>query len=386
GLEREKLQSEYDQLMATIADYKDILAHDERVWAIIEKDLRDVAKTYGDPRKTRIEADALDIDQDDLVPKDNIVISLTADGYIKRMSVSSYRTQGRGGRGIKGAKTRGEDVVTQVLSTTTHHNLLFFTNRGRVYGLRAYQLPTFDRTAKGMPIINFISLDPGEKVLTILARETDASSEDALFFATAQGMVKKTVLTEYDYMPSSGKIAIDLQPGDTLAGVHCLGADSEVILVTANGMSIRFSTDDVRAMGRDTRGVRGITLAEGDHVVGLAVASETPALLLLTSGGYGKRTAVDSFRLQSRGGKGVRCYRVDSDTGHVVFADSVVPEDELLLFTAKGIANRQRLKDIRQIGRATKGVKVIRLDQGDTLATASLVVSEDFLAAAEAGL
>jgi len=383
GLGREKLQSEYDQLMATIADYRDILARDARVWEIIEKDLKEVAKQYGDPRKTRIEAEELNIDQDDLVPRENIIISLTDDGYIKRINLGAYRVQGRGGKGIKGAKTKGEDVVTQVVSTTTHHNLLFFTDKGRVFGLRAYQLPSYDRTAKGMPVINYISLNPGEKVLSILPTSVGESSADQyLFFATSQGQVKKTALAEYDFMPSNGKIAIDLQPEDTLAGVHLLSREDEVILVTSKGMSIRFSTEQARPMGRDTKGVRGITLGPGDLVVDMAIATQAPDLVLLTSGGYGKRTAVEEFRIQSRGGKGVRCYRVSDATGSVIFCRGVSNDEELILFTSKGIANRQKLEDIRKIGRATKGVRVIKLGEGDTLATASVVVSEDFLAKA----
>lgn len=385
GLEREKLQSEYDALTATIADYKDILANDPRVWEIIEKDLQIVGKTYGDPRKTRIENEEMNIDADDLVPKENIIISLTDDGYVKRMPLSVYRTQGRGGRGIKGAKTKGEDVVTQVVSTTTHHNLLIFTDKGRVYGLRAYAIPAFDRTAKGMPIINYISLDSDEKVLTILPTAVGENIDTQyLFFATSLGQIKKTSLAEYDYMPSSGKIAIDLVDQDTLAGVHLLSKEDEIILVTAMGMSIRFATAQTRPMGRDTRGVRGITLGEGDRVVDMAIATQAPDLVLLTIRGYGKRTSVSEFRAQSRGGKGIRCYKVSDATGPVLFCRGVSEDEELILFTSKGIANRQRLEEIRQIGRATKGVRVIRLDEGDSLAAASVVVSEDFLASAAA--
>lgn len=381
GLEREKLQAEYDQLQLTIADFQDILAKDERVFGLIESDLREVGKTYGDPRRTRIEAEVLNIEEDDLVPRENIIISLTEDGYVKRMPLVTYRTQGRGGRGIKGARTKGADVVTQVVSTTTHHNLLFFTDKGRVYGLRAFHIPAFDRTAKGMPIVNYISLEPGERVLTILPTSIGNSPEgNFLFFATTQGQVKKTNLSEYDYMPSTGKIAIDLQEADTLAGVRLLAQEDEVILVTAKGMSIRFATSDARPMGRDTRGVRGIMLGAGDVVVDLAIATAAPDLVLLTQSGYGKRTSVSEFRTQGRGGKGIRCYKVSEVTGPVVFCRGVSDAEELILFTAKGVANRQKLEQIRQIGRATKGVRVIRLDEGDTLAAASVVVSEDFLA------
>ncbi len=378
NLELNKLQGEQEELNKTINHLEEVLASPEEVLRIIKSDLLDLKKKYGDERRTAINPSELEIGQEELIPRTKVVISLTETGYIKRIPVRTYRTQRRGGKGVRGMKTKDTDVVDHLAVTTTHHTLLFFTNTGRVFGLKAYRVPKYDRTARGMSVNNLISLRPDERVVAQLPVES-FMGKGFIFMATANGIVKKTALKEYAFIPSTGKIALGVDEGDSLEWIRLTTGDDHVVLATAQGKSIRFKETDVRSMGRGARGVKGIRLGRGDSVVGMTRVAEGKDLLLVTEGGYGKRTAFKEFTLQNRGGSGLICARVTKRTGEVCAIRTAGEEDEILLMSAQGIIIRSKVNSISRIGRATQGVKVMNLDEGDKVAALALVMKEEEL-------
>ncbi|MCD6218356.1 DNA gyrase subunit A [bacterium] len=379
GLEREKVQKEYEEVQQLIAELEAILAHRTRVLDIIRKDLKEISKTYGDERKTLIQIESEDIDAEDLIPKENVVITLTHDNYIKRLPLKSYKIQHRGGKGIRGMKTKDTDQVEEIISTTTHHDLLFFTNKGKVYGLRAHRIPQAGRVGKGIPLINLISLGPNEKVMYIHPMKTRQTQGFALI-TTSKGIIKKTPLKEYAYMPSNGKIAIKLDDGNELVSARVTSGEDEIIMVTKNGQSIRFRESDVRSMGRTARGVKGMRLKGDDCVIGMAKIGEGDDVMLISRKGYGKRTSPTEFKTQKRGGSGIICYKVTDKTGPVQWVRMVNGDEEFLIITTSGILIRAAVKQVSKIGRSTQGVRVIRLNSGDEVANAALVVKQSELA------
>lgn len=377
NLELTRLQKEMEELAKTINRLEEILASKEEILKIIKSELIDLKKKYGDNRRTLIHPSEIEIGQEELIPRTKIIISMTETGYIKRMPVRQYKTQRRGGRGIRGMSTKETDQVDTIRVTTTHHTILFFTNTGRVFGLKAYRVPKYDRNARGLPVNNLISLQPDEKVVAVLPLES--FDEGYIFMATNKGIVKKTSLEDYAFIPSSGKIALGLDEDDALEWIKVTSGEDDVILATKQGKSIRFKETDVRPMGRTARGVRGIRLGKNDTVVDMVTVEEGHDLLLITEGGYGKRTDFDEFTQQNRGGSGLICARVTKKTGTVLNILCAAPEDELLLMSQHGILIRSRVDSISKIGRATQGVRVMNLDEGDRVASCALVVKSEEL-------
>lgn len=378
NLELTKLQAEMEELNKTISRLEEILGDQNEVLKIIKSDLQDIKKKFADERRTIINPNEVEIGQEELIPKSKIVVSLTGTGYIKRIPVRTYKTQKRGGRGVRGMATKQEDTVEHLIVATTHHNLLFFTNTGRVFGLKAYRVPKYDRTARGLPVNNLISLGPEERVVALLPLES-FDEKGFIFMATANGTVKKTALEEYAFIPSTGKIALGLDEGDNLEWVRLTSGEDEVILATSQGKSIRFKETDVRPMGRTARGVRGIRLGKDDHVIGMVRVRDGKDLLLVNTNGYGKRSAFEEFSVQNRGGSGVIASRVTKKTGLVCSIRTAGEEDEVLLMSKQGIMIRSKVDSISLIGRATQGVKLMNLDEGDHVAACALVVKEEEL-------
>lgn len=375
GLEREKVEKEFEEVQQLILELESILGDRKKVLEIISSDIKEIAKLYGDERKTVIQIESEEFDAEDLIPKENVVITLTNDNYIKRIPLLSYKVQGRGGKGVRGMTTKETDFVQEILSTTTHHDLLFFTNHGKVYGLRAHRIPPAGRSAKGIPLINLISLGPNESVMFIYPMKKQMK-EGYVFISTTNGIVKKTPLAEYAYMPTNGKIAIGLEGDNELVSVKVTHGDDEILMVTKKGMSIRFHEKNVRSMGRTARGVKGITLKKDDRVVGMALTHEGKEVILVGQKGYGKRTPASEFKTQSRGGKGIICYKVTEKTGPVKWVKMVNGGEEFLIITTQGIIIRSSVDQVSSIGRATQGVRVIKLDKDTEVANATLVVSE----------
>jgi len=378
NLELTKLQAEQEELNKIIKRLEEILGDHKEVLKIIKSDLVDIKKKYGDERRTIINPEMIEIGSEELIPKTKVILSLTKTGYIKRIAVKSYKTQHRGGRGVRGMSTKETDEVGYIRVTTTHHTLLFFTNTGRVFGLKAYRVPKYDRTARGLPVNNLISLQPDERVVALLPVES-FEEPGYIFMATHKGTVKKTALEDYAFIPSSGKIALGLDEGDQLEWIRLTSGEDEVILATKQGKSIRFKETDVRPMGRTARGVKGIRLGKNDSVVDLVTVEEGKDLLLVMDHGYGKRTAFDEFTLQNRGGSGLICARVTSKTGTVLNILSAAEDDELILISKGGIVIRSEVSKISRIGRATQGVKLMNLDEGDAVASCALVMKEEDL-------
>jgi DNA gyrase subunit A len=352
---------------------------------IIKRELDELAKKYGDDRRTEIAGEIEDFSVEDLIPEEEMVVTVSHEGYIKRMPVDTYRRQRRGGRGVAGMATKEEDWVERLFVASTHDYILFFTARGRVHWLKVHRVPQTGRTARGRPIVNLIRVNRDDKI-TAMVPVREFSEDRYLLFATRKGMVKKTSLAAYANVRSSGINAISVVDGDELMDVRLTQPGDEVVLATRNGKAIRFEEGQVREMGRVARGVKGIVLGRGDHVVGLVVVSGEAALLVVTEKGMGKRTQIAQYRLQRRGGKGVINIRLSPKTGKVVSIKEVRDGDELVLVTRKGIVNRQRVKEIRETGRNAQGVRLVNLDAGDQLVDVTRVVSEKqeaVLAAAE---
>ena len=380
GLEREKLENEHADLVKRIAELKAILGDENILLGVIKTEITAIADKYGDDRRSKIGYDELDISMEDLVPRGNTVIAMTKLGYIKRMTVDNFKSQNRGGKGIKGMQTIDEDYIEDLLMTTTHHYLNFFTNQGRVYRLKAYEIPEAGRTARGVAIINLLNLNPGEKI-TAMIPISNYDDNKNLFMITKKGIAKKTPLMEYSNVRKNGLAAINLREDDELIEVKVTDKDSEIFLVTRFGMCIRFLETDVRATGRTSMGVIGMNLSDGDCIVGMQLASQGDSLLIASENGLGKRTPMDEFTVQKRGGKGVKCYKITDKTGDVVGVKAVNDDNEIMMITTEGIIIQLRVQEISTLGRITSGVKLINLKDGVKVAQIAKVrekiVSDD---------
>ena len=365
SLEVHKLNEELEELEALIADLNDILASPARVLSIINDELEEVKNNYGNPRKTEISIDMGDIDIEDLIPKEEVVVSMTHGGYIKRQSASEYKAQRRGGIGISAHKTKEEDFVERMFVTNSHNDLMFFTNLGKVYTIKAYEIPEAQRQAKGRAIVNLLNLSPEEKVTTIIP--TIKNEEGSLLMATKNGLIKKTDLKEFANIRNSGKIAIKLVDNDELIGVSFTKGNDDIIIAASNGKCIRFNEKDVRQMGRTSQGVKSISLDKNCHVVDMVVAVETSNLVTITEYGYGKRTSLNDYRVQTRGGKGVKAGNFNEKTGGLVSLKVIGEDEDLMLIADNGVIIRMRASDINLIGRNTLGVKVMKLREGSKI-------------------
>lgn len=363
GLEREKLENEHKELEIRIRELKAILADEKLLLGVIKKEMTETAEKYGDDRRSKIGYDEFDISMEDLIPMENTVIAMTKLGYIKRMTVDNFKAQNRGGKGIKGMQTIEDDFIEDLLMTTTHHYLNFFTNMGRVYRLKAYEIPEAGRTARGTAMINLLQLNPGEKITAMIPiREYDDSKN--LFMVTKCGIVKKTPLTEFANVRKNGLAAINLREDDELIEVKTTEKDREIFLVTKHGMCIRFRETDVRATGRASMGVIGMNLDASDEIVGMQLQTQGDSLLIVSENGMGKRTFLEEFTVQKRGGKGVKCYKITEKTGDVVGVKAVRDDHEIMMITTEGIIIQLRMEDISTLGRITSGVKMINLEKG----------------------
>ena len=361
GLEREKLENEYKELMARIEQLKAILADRKVLLGVIRREILTVSEKYGDDRRTSIGFDEYDLSMEDLIPRENTVITMTKLGYIKRMTVDNVRSQNRGGKGIKGMQTIEDDYIEELLMTTTHHYLMFFTNTGRVYRLKAYEIPEASRTARGTAIVNLLQLQPGEKITAVIPMRKYEKGH-YLFMATKKGLVKKTPLEEYENVRKTGLAAIALRDDDELIEVKTTDNEKEIILVTKFGQCIRFKENDVRTTGRVSMGVRGINLLDGDEVVGMQICTQGDYLLVVSENGMGKRTPMAEFTVQLRGGKGVKCYKITEKTGNLIGSKAVNEDNEIMMITTEGIIIRTPCSGISVMGRITSGVKLMDVD------------------------
>ena len=368
GLEREKLEAEYAELMEKIRKLQAILADRNLLLRVIREEILEISEKYGDDRRTSIGFDAFDISMEDMIPRENTVITMTKLGYIKRMTVDNFRSQNRGGKGIKGMQTIEDDYIEELMMTTTHHYVMFFTNTGRVYRLKAYEIPEASRTARGTAIINLLQLMPGERITAVIP--INKFEEDQyLVMATRKGLVKKTPIQDYANVRKIGLAAISLREDDELIEVKVTNNKKDIILVTKDGQCIRFKETDVRTTGRVSMGVRGINLMDGDEVVAMQLNSQGYYLLVVSENGMGKRTSISEFTCQNRGGKGVKCYKITEKTGNVIGAKAVNEENEIMMITTEGIIIRLQCSDISILGRITSGVKLINLSDGVTVAS-----------------
>ena len=372
GLEREKLEAEYKELMARIRRLEAILADRNLLLRVIREEILAISEKYGDERKTAIGFDELDISMEDMIPNENTVITMTKLGYIKRMTVDNFRSQNRGGKGIKGMQTIEDDYIDELLMTTTHHYLMFFTNMGKVYRLKAYEIPEAGRTARGTAIINLLQLQAGEKITAVLSLK-DYSQGQYLFMATKSGIVKKTPIQDYANVRKTGLAAISLKDDDELIEVKFTDNKKDIILVTKYGQCIRFKDTDVRSTGRVSMGVRGINLSDGDEIIGMQLCSQGDYLLIVSEKGMGKRTSMSEFSVQNRGGKGVKCYKITEKTGNVVGVKAVNDDNEVMMITTEGIIIRIACSDISILGRITSGVKLMNLDEKVSVASIAKV-------------
>ncbi len=364
GLEREKLENEYKELLEKIDYFRRVLADEQLVLKIIKEELQEVKNKFGDARKTQIADDHTKIQIEDLIAEEDVVITMTHNGYIKRLPIDTYKSQKRGGRGVAGLATKESDVVEHLFITTTHHHLLVFTNKGKVYRLKVYEIPEGSRQAKGTAIINLLGIN-NDEIVTALIPVRTFSDDTYLVMATKNGIVKKTVLTAYDSSRKDGIIAIHLDDDDELIGVRMTKGKADLLLATAKGMIIRFSEQDVRVMGRIARGVKGITLSKGDYVQSMARTKENLHLLLVTDKGYGKRTPLKDFKVQNRGGKGIIGIRLNEKNGKLVAIRIVNENDDLMMISAEGIIIRMEIKEISTLGRSTQGVRLMKMNEDD---------------------
>ena len=372
GLERAKLESEFHELEIRIKEYREILADRKRLLGVIREEILAISHKYGDDRRTSIGYDEFDFSMEDLIPRENMVITMTKLGYIKRMTVDNFRSQGRGGKGIKGMQTIEDDYIEELLMTTTHHYLMFFTNTGKVYRLKVYEIPEASRTARGTAIINLLHLQPGEKITAVIPIEKYKKNH-FLFMATKKGIVKKTPITDYENVRKTGLAAIVLRDDDELIEVKFTDNTKDIILVTKFGQCIRFKETDVRVTGRVSMGVRGINLMDHDEVVGMQLNTQGDYLLIVSEHGLGKRTSIGEFTVQNRGGKGVKCYKITEKTGNVVGVKAVNEDNEVMLITTEGIIIRIPCSDISILGRITSGVKVMNVGENISIASIAKV-------------
>ena len=372
GLEREKLEAEYAELMKKIEEYRAILADRKLLLGVIRKEILVISEKYGDERRTHIGYDEFDISMEDLIPRENVVITVTNMGYIKRMSMDTFKSQNRGGKGIKGMQTLEEDFIRELFVTTSHHYIMFFTNKGRVYRLKAYEIPEAGRTARGTAVINLLQLMPDEKITaTIPIKEYEDGKY--LFMATKKGLVKKTPIQDYVNVRKTGLAAISLREDDLLIEVKVTDNAQDILLVTKYGQCIRFNEKDVRSTGRVSMGVRGMNLSDNDEIIGMQMSSQGKDMLIVSEKGMGKRTSMEEFTKQNRGGKGVKCYKITEKTGNVVGMKAVDEESEIMIINTEGIVIRMKCSDISQYGRITSGVKLINLPEKERVASVAKV-------------
>ena len=372
GLEREKIETEYAELIKKIEELKAILADRKLLLGVIKKEILAISEKYGDDRRTRIGYDEFDISMEDLIPRENVVITMTNLGYIKRMSMDTFKSQNRGGKGIKGMQTLEDDYIRELFVTTSHHYIMFFTNTGRVYRLKGYEIPEAGRTARGTAIINLLQLMPDEKITAMIPIK-EYENGKYLFMATERGLVKKTPITEYANVRKTGLAAIALREDDRLIEVKVTDNEQDILLATKYGQCIRFSEKDVRSTGRVSMGVRGMNLSDGDVVIGMQISSQGKEMLIVSEKGMGKRTSMDEFTSQNRGGKGVKCYKITEKTGNVVGMKAVDEDSEIMVINTEGIIIRMKCSDISVYGRITSGVKLINLHGNDKVASVAKV-------------
>ena len=378
GLERDKIQSEYDDLVALIADLADILAKPERVATIIKEELEEVKRKFGDARRTELMVgEVLSLEDEDLIEETDVLITLSNKGYIKRLDQAEFTAQKRGGRGVQGTGVKDDDFVRELVSTSTHDHLLFFTNKGRVYRLKGYEIPEYGRTAKGLPIVNLLKLDEGESIQTIINVEQDRSDESYLFFTTRQGVVKRTNVAEFSNIRQNGLKALNLRDEDELINVFLTDGNTDVIIGTKYGYSVRFNEAVVRNMGRSATGVRGVNLRDGDKVVGASVITDQDEVLVITEKGYGKRTIAGEYPTKGRGGKGIKTANITEKNGPLAGLLTVKGDEDLMIITDTGVMIRTSVGNISQTGRSTQGVKVMRLDQDAKIVTFTTVQPDE---------
>ena len=378
GLERDKIQSEYDELVDLIADLTDILAKPERVVLIIKEELEEVKRKHADPRRTELMVgEVLSLEDEDLIEEADVLITLSNQGYIKRLAQDEFQAQKRGGRGVQGTGVKDDDFVRELVSTSTHDHLLFFTNKGRVYRLKGYEIPEYGRTAKGLPVVNLLKLEENESIQTIINVTKDQVADHYLFFATRQGIVKRTNVNEFSNIRQNGLKALNLKDDDELINVFLTDGQADVIMGTKFGYSVRFAETDVRNMGRTATGVRGIKLREGDHLVGATIVSDDQEVLVLSEKGYGKRTPASEYPTKGRGGKGIITLKVADKNGPLAGLTTVQGNEDIMVITDTGVIIRTSIANISQTGRSTMGVKVMRLDEEAKIMTFALVDAAD---------
>lgn len=376
GLEREKIENEYQALVALIAELNEILADEEKVLEIIREELTEIKERFNDERRTEIVMGGFEgIEDEDLIPVENVVITLTHKGYIKRLPSSTYKSQKRGGRGIQGMGTNEDDFVEHLITTSTHDTILYFTNKGKVYRTKGYEIPEYGRTAKGIPIINLLEVEQGEWINAIIP-VSKFEDDNYLFFTTKFGISKRSPLSSFAHIRNNGLIALGLKEGDELMSVRLTDGTKDIVIGTKEGMMIRFPETDVRSMGRTATGVKGITLRSNDEVIGMELVNENEEILIVTYNGYGKRTHEKEYRIQSRGGKGIKTCNITDKTGTLVAIKSVTGEEDLMVITASGVIIRMAVSDISQTGRNTQGVKLIRLGENDNEFVSTVAVVE----------
>ena len=375
GLERDKIETEYNELLATIADLRDILANESRIHEIIRQELSEVKEKYGDERRTEISDTGMEMDDEDLIPVEDVVITMSTSGYIKRAPVDTYKTQQRGGRGVKGMSLNEDDVIETLITMSTHDHLLMFTNLGRVYRLKGYNIPNASRTSKGLPVVNLLSLEKEEGVTALVPMKKDSPAQ-YLFFVTQKGLVKRVKIEDFDYIPRKGKLAIQLREDDELINVKLTSGEDEILIAGSNGKVIRFEEDEIRPMGRTASGVRGFN-TDGGTVVGVAVSHEGKYLLSVSENGYGKRSEIDEYRKTNRGNKGVKTINVTTKTGSLVTVRAVNGDEDAMIVTDKGIIIRIALDHVGVYGRNTQGVKLINVADDETVTKVAVVAKNE---------
>lgn len=383
GLEREKIEEEYQNLLTLISELKAILADEEKVLEIIREELLEIKERFDDGRRTEIISGGIEqIEDEDLIPRENIVVTLTHNGYIKRLPITTYRSQRRGGRGVQGMGTNENDFVQHLITSSTHDTILFFTNKGKVYRAKGYEIPEFSRTAKGLPIINLLGIEKDEWVNTVICVE-EFLEDWYLFFATKQGVIKRTPLSAFANIRTNGLIALGLRENDELISVQLTDGNKDIVVGTKNGLLIRFNEVDVRSMGRTATGVKGITLAEDDETVGMEILEDHEDVLVVTKNGFGKRTPAAEYRIQSRGGKGLITCKITERTGTVVAVETVQGDEDIMIITNSGVVIRMDVQDISTIGRNTQGVKLMTLGDDSSVSTVAKVEKEEVIEAEE---
>ncbi|WP_019781446.1 DNA gyrase subunit A [Streptococcus sobrinus] len=378
GLERDKIQNEYNDLLALIADLADILVKPERVVAIIKDEMDEIKRKYADPRRTELMVgEVLSLEDEDLIEEENVLITLSNKGYIKRLDQDEFRAQKRGGRGVQGTGVNDDDFVKDLVSTSTHDVVLFFTNKGRVYRLKGYEIPEYGRTAKGLPVVNLLKLTEGETIQTIISLNQKEINEKSLFFTTRQGVVKRTSISEFANIRQNGLRALNLKEGDELINVLLTTGHDDIIIGTQFGYSVRFREEVVRNMGRGATGVKGITLRDGDRVIGASVITDDQEVLVITEKGYGKRTLASEYPTKGRGGKGIKTANITSKNGPLAGLVTVNGHEDIMIMTDTGVIIRTGISNISQTGRSTMGVKVMRLDENAKIVTLALIETEE---------